>query len=340
MDSDESTRRSFLGAVAAAGGAALIAGGGASAAEASALPGAGKYSAGRAVRAYPAPSSGTRYTLITGDQFTESNSGLAITFDRPAPGDLIGGQAGLFRYHLAGLPQGARITEVLFAHTRNATYGGLQFAMYRWVPGSLAIIALANTSMSPQQNTEQSATVPIADPVSNWIVDNSAAVHTLEVGSYSGQTYRLNSVRVGWIPAATPAPSAALGFYPLAPKRVYDSRRPTGGGPLAAGSSRVVSVKDGYINDSDTLDVPNVVPVGAKAIAYNLTIVSTTGAGYLSVGPGDAAAAAGSAINWGGPDQVLANGLTVTLDASRQIKVFAGPGGGTQFLVDVMGYYA
>lgn len=104
--------------------------------------------------------------------------------------------------------------------------------------------------------------------------------------------------------------------------------------------SRLVSVKDGYINDTDTLDVPNVVPVGAKAIAYNLTIVGTTGAGYLSVGPGDASVAAGSAINWGGPNQVLANGLKVTLDASRQIRVFAGPGGGTHFLIDVMGYYA
>jgi hypothetical protein len=109
---------------------------------------------------------------------------------------------------------------------------------------------------------------------------------------------------------------------------------------LLGGSDRVVSVRDGYINDTDTIDAPDIIPVGAKAIAYNLTIVGTTGAGYLSVGPGDATTAGGSSINWSGPDQVLANGLTVTLDAWRQIKVFAGPGGGTHFLIDVLGYYA
>ena len=86
--------------------------------------------------------------------------------------------------------------------------------------------------------------------------------------------------------------------------------------------------------------MPTIVKLYAIAFAPTGTTFGTTGAGYLSVGPGDASVAAGSAINWGGPNQVLANGLKVTLDASRQIRVFAGPGGGTHFLIDVMGYYA
>ena len=36
---------------------------------------------------------------------------------------------------------------------------------------------------------------------------------------------------------------------------------------------------------------------------------------------------------------ILANGLVVKLDTNRQIKVFCGGGGSTDFIVDINGYY-
>ena len=69
-------------------------------------------------------------------------------------------------------------------------------------------------------------------------------------------------------------------------------------------------------------------------------IANTVALGFLSVNPGDAAAAGGSSINWFTSGLSLANGLVVKLDANRQIKVFGGGGGSTDFIVDILGYYA
>ena len=76
-----------------------------------------------------------------------------------------------------------------------------------------------------------------------------------------------------------------------------------------------------------------------SAIAYNVTVTRTTGQGFLSVNPGDATAVTSSSINWFGESQDIANGLIVALDGSRQIKVFGGGGGSTDFVIDVTGYF-
>lgn len=62
-------------------------------------------------------------------------------------------------------------------------------------------------------------------------------------------------------------------------------------------------------------------------------------AGYLFVVPGDATASNGSSINWFGPNQDPANGLTAKLDANRQVQVFCGGDSATDFMIDVTGYY-
>jgi hypothetical protein len=136
-------------------------------------------------------------------------------------------------------------------------------------------------------------------------------------------------------------------FHPISPARVYDSRlaAPTPGKLLSGTPGRVVSVADGRDPSTGAI-VPaqqNVVPAGATAIVYNLTVVDTEGSagGFLSAVPGDAAVLAGSSINWFGPNQIIANGLTSKLDANRQVKVFAGGinGAAANFLIDVNGFY-
>ncbi len=130
--------------------------------------------------------------------------------------------------------------------------------------------------------------------------------------------------------------TTAGALHVINPTRVYDSRLFTG--PLAAGFNRVVAINNGIDLTTGAVNNPNVVPDGATAIAYNLTVVPAPGSGYLAVTPGDAADFSASAINWTPTTGSLANGTLVKLDSTRHIKAFAR-GGATDFIIDVTGYY-
>ena len=142
-----------------------------------------------------------------------------------------------------------------------------------------------------------------------------------------------------WRSLATEATAGA--FYAITPTRVYDSRAPVPSpGLLAGGANRTISVADGR-DAAGAIVFPNLVPAGATAVAANITVTATTGSfGYLSVNPGGDTSATSSTINWFGAGQNIANGVTLTLDGSRQLTVVCGAGGGsTHFIVDISGYY-
>lgn len=130
-----------------------------------------------------------------------------------------------------------------------------------------------------------------------------------------------------------PASPAGSRFTALTPVRVYDAvSNPAG--PLAGNSSRLVSTATAQ--DGTT----PVVPTGATAVAYNITVVRPQEAGHLRVMPGDVATSAASTINWTVPGDVIANGLTVRVDAQRQVRVFNNTSKPVTFLLDVVGYYS
>ena len=101
----------------------------------------------------------------------------------------------------------------------------------------------------------------------------------------------------------------------------------------------MVSLKDSRNPSTGAVTVADVVAPGATAVACNLTIDATVGSGFLGVTPGDSLSSPSSSINWSSPNLILANAGIVKLDASRQVKVFAGGGGSTHFLIDITGYY-
>jgi hypothetical protein len=76
-----------------------------------------------------------------------------------------------------------------------------------------------------------------------------------------------------------------------------------------------------------------------KRLTYNLTITATAAFGFLAITPAGATGFAASAINWSGPNQDLANRGTVPVSASREVTVWGGFTGSTQFIIDVTGYY-
>jgi hypothetical protein len=138
-------------------------------------------------------------------------------------------------------------------------------------------------------------------------------------------------------------PATAGQFHAVDPFRAYDSRRTTYplSGPLAMDASRVISVKDardgaGVITEAD------VIPVGATAVSYNITVINPTSpGGFLAVAPGNAASTAVASVNWFGAGQTIGNASVVRLDGNRQVKVFAGgQPGAAGFAIDVVGYYA
>ena len=137
-------------------------------------------------------------------------------------------------------------------------------------------------------------------------------------------------------------PGVAGSFHAVTPGRVYDSRQTLPSpGVLAAPSNRTISVADRRDANLTTGAViaANFVPAGATAVTANVTVTQTTGAGYLAVNPGGNTTVGASTINWSGNNLDIANGVNLTLDASRQLTVIAGGGGSTHFIIDIMGYY-
>ena len=199
---------------------------------------------------------------------------------------------------------------------------------------SVAFVASANTGGAPITNYEFST-----NNGTSWTARNPAASGSPLVigGLTNGTTYQVKLRAVN--AAGAGAPSTAVGvtpvapptgavFVPSAPIRAYDSRNT--GGALAKDQSRVVDVKvAGY-------------PAGTVAIAYNVTVTDTVGAGWLAVTPGDATGApTASTINWDSPNATLANGYVVGVSPAGAVRVVAGGhvGSGTQFVIDVVGFY-
>jgi hypothetical protein len=115
-----------------------------------------------------------------------------------------------------------------------------------------------------------------------------------------------------------------------APVRVYDSRQ--GDGPLAGGSERIVSL-------AGPASTP-AVPSGASAALISLTLDATAGAGFLGVFANGIAWPGTSNVNWYSNGQILAVTTVTAVDATAKVTVHAGGPGSTQFVIDVIGYYA
>jgi hypothetical protein len=153
---------------------------------------------------------------------------------------------------------------------------------------------------------------------------------TLAYNSTQGLKLQTNNdfVRIG---------QAGFGpLFVLSPIRLYDSRTPhiggtTRNGPLSGGENRTISIE--LDNDDQTIELP---VAAVRAAIINLTITDTVGSGFLAVGdPGPNGTRTTSNINWSVSDQTLAN-LAVTTLFESNLTVFAGGGGSTNFIVDLM----
>jgi trimeric autotransporter adhesin len=144
-----------------------------------------------------------------------------------------------------------------------------------------------------------------------------------------------DAIREGWflddvsVTACVP-PSPPLDFYTMAPCRLVDTRDPTGpnGGPaLLPGQSRTFLLAGSCG-----------IPAAARALSVNITAVSPTTGGNLSLFPADVAPPTSSSINFQA-GQNRANNALITLSAGGEIKVKSNTAAPIHFALDVNGWY-
>jgi hypothetical protein len=136
-------------------------------------------------------------------------------------------------------------------------------------------------------------------------------------------------------------PAAAQGagpyqFHTLTPCRLADTRNAVGpsGGPILTSLQTRNFPVQGICN----------VPVGAKAVAINVTAVGPNGDGYLTLFPSGGSRPVVSSINYAAGEPAIANGGIVPLSTSAlDLSVFAFcnvvSGGAVHMVLDVTGYF-
>lgn len=275
--------------------------------------------------AAPAPTPGLQYVTVNLHEWRPETSGpIGFTSNdtgmyskEPPPSPYVRLFAGL------SLPVGSIIREFM-------VWGGQGVKVELWEsPVDVQPSTVLRTLTLPAGAGVQSATL------TNLNLPTSAGYSYVLRAYDTSQTAGILSARIGYTPPA-------LQFVPITPARVYDSRFPGTGGRLSNGQSRVISVRDAINPTTGAVVTPNVVPAGAAAVTFNLTIVDTQVSGYLGVNPGDGAPTGSSAINWYQSGQIVANGTLCRLSSTRTLLVFcggAGPTSSTHFLFDITGYY-
>lgn len=146
------------------------------------------------------------------------------------------------------------------------------------------------------------------------------------------------------------AGSSPSSLVTIEPVRVLDTRIPVGlDGPLHSGRSASLDVTGTIpIATSDTTTSSGMpVPDGATGIVANVTVVSPTTIGWVSVRPGDATGTpTTSSLNITTPGTIVPNAVTVGLPTNGSAVgtidlYFHGTSSSatTHLLVDVVGYY-
>jgi Leucine-rich repeat (LRR) protein len=131
-----------------------------------------------------------------------------------------------------------------------------------------------------------------------------------------------------WVTATFSTP--ALSYYTVTPCRVFDSRNPGLGGPvaLAAGTSNPVQVA-GYCS----------VPATAKAVSLNVTVVAPSAGGHLRLFGLGTPRPTTSSINYAS-GQTRANDAVVAVGADGALTVYVNqPSGSVHVVLDVNGYF-
>ncbi len=174
----------------------------------------------------------------------------------------------------------------------------------------------------------------------HWLPAAGASSPVVITGLEDWQAYRIAlravSVRGAGVASApvdvTPAPKGTV-FVPTEPARVLDTRRAFGGaGPILPGDANMRTFSVATRQE----DNAPVVPAGATAVMYNLTVPNPADGGHLRLMPADSPLVSTSVINFRAGESI-ANGATAKIDANREIKLYATAR--ADAVIDILGYF-
>ena len=247
---------------------------------------------------------GLTYIAIDAQQFWPSVASTRvyqdITGSQPATNDRIWAglplPAGSIIYQISA---GYQVQPVIEISRRKITQPNPALAP---TPVPFGVV---NLPASPGGPT--SATINLATPI---LIEADSSYTVSALCSAGSSVF---NVQIGYLPPTqsfVPLPAAVT-------PRIFDSR---GGPKFGINEERTVA-----------LDLP-----GARTAIINLTVTETGSAGFVAVFPADVAWPNNSSINWSGPNQDIANGVIVRVDAAGKIKVRAS--NGTHVVIDRIGY--
>jgi hypothetical protein len=167
-----------------------------------------------------------------------------------------------------------------------------------------------------------SATIPL--------YQSGVSHHYAGVGTY---TVTVTDTDSGGNVASATARFTATGYYfnPVDPVRVLDTRKPIGVPSVAkVAPGGVVTLK---------LAGTHGIPVGATAVALNVTVADAAMGGFVTVYPDGTATPISSNLNFS-RGQVLANVVVVKLGTDGSIDLKNSSTGTIDLIADLEGYYA
>jgi hypothetical protein len=193
--------------------------------------------------------------------------------------------------------------------------------------GGRAAIQLGMTGPAPTSGTTPHSSGEL-------YVDEDGHLWYCRGGGLPGEWVKLSD------PSRTPVTTRQL--TSIGPYRCYDSRF-AWASRLVASRERVrtVNVRLAYDHGGSLAPSP-ILPTGAAAVMFTLTVTNTAGAGFLAVAPGDVQTTNVSTINWSGAGTTIANSSFVGVTTDQRINVSIGgtPDVATDFVVDIVGYVA
>jgi hypothetical protein len=244
---------------------------------------------------------------------------------------------------------------VRFLDTRNGN--GISGRLQANVPGTFAVTAQTRAGSSiPAGASAVTGNVTVVNPSGSWavylgpspvaapgtstinfnagdIAGNGLTVALSATGTLSA-TYMANSGNTtdlvfdvtGYFTPDTYGDT----YHPMAPARVLDTRYGTGGlTRLTANTPATFTVAGTHS-----------IPLGAKAVTGNVTVVNPSSSWAVYLGPVATATPGTSTINFEG-GQIKGNSLTVALSDTGALSAtfMANPGNTTDLVFDVTGYY-
>ncbi len=167
--------------------------------------------------------------------------------------------------------------------------------------------------------------------IANVVIAQLGTGGVIDLYNGSAGTVQLVADVSGYYTSGAPAGQQPTGAYvPMTPRRVLDTRTGLGAPRKALAPRQVLTV--------DVAGPTGVTDPWATSVVLNVTVISPTAAGVLTIYPSQTRRRVTSNLNWGS-GQTIANLAVVQLRGDRTVDVYNNSSGTIELVVDVSGYF-